>query len=126
MCNMSLLVVATHPTQYHAPVYRALQQQFRIPVTAIYGSDFSIIGYCDREFGASFHWDTDLLSGYTSKFLSQVSNHGARNAEEVKAKGLRQALRNASPKAILLTGYNPAFHRAAAAVAWCSRIPMLF
>ena len=66
-----LAVVETHPVQYHAPVYRAVQQQFGIPVTAIYGSDFSVAGYRDAEFGATFAWDTDLLSGYTSIFLTR-------------------------------------------------------
>jgi hypothetical protein len=49
-----LAVIETHPVQYHAPVYRALQQSFGVPVTAIYGSDFSVAGYRDKEFGTSF------------------------------------------------------------------------
>ena len=51
---MTLAVVETHPIQYHAPVYRALQGTFGVPVTVVYGSDFSISGYLDDEFGATF------------------------------------------------------------------------
>jgi hypothetical protein len=69
---MSLAVIETHPVQYHAPVYRELQKTWGIPVTAIYGSDFSVAGYRDREFGATFAWDSDLLSGYSSIFLDRV------------------------------------------------------
>jgi hypothetical protein len=36
-----LVVVETHPIQYHAPVYPELESRLGIPVTAIYGSDFS-------------------------------------------------------------------------------------
>jgi hypothetical protein len=36
-----LAVLETHSVQYHAPVYLALGSQFGIPVTAIYGPDFS-------------------------------------------------------------------------------------
>jgi hypothetical protein len=50
-------------------------------VTAIYGSDFSVAGYYDREFGGGFAWDTDLLSGYDSVFLSQMAS-GARSVDE--------------------------------------------
>ena len=46
-----LAVIESHPVQYHAPVYRAVQRDFGVPVTAIYGSDFSVAGYRDREFG---------------------------------------------------------------------------
>src|SRR5215471_14192487 len=52
-----LAVIETHPVQYHAPVYRNLQARFGIPVTAIYGSDFSVEGYRDAEFGARLSWD---------------------------------------------------------------------
>lgn len=74
---MSLLILSTHPIQYQAPVYRALQTQFDIPTTVIYGSDFSVAGYHDREFGTQFAWDTDLLSGYSAVFLSRVAEGGA-------------------------------------------------
>ena len=72
-----LAVIESHPIQYHA-VYRVLQAKFGIPVTAIYGSDFSVVGYRDSEFGVDLAWDTDLLSAYSQVFLSQVSRGGAR------------------------------------------------
>ena len=49
-----LLVIETHPIQYHAPVWKYLNQTLGIPVTVIYGSDFSVVGYQDKEFGTSF------------------------------------------------------------------------
>ena len=68
-----LVVLETHPIQYHAPVYRELQGNLGVPVTAIYASDFSLAGYHDKEFGESFRWDTDLTTGYTSSFLATVA-----------------------------------------------------
>src|SRR2546425_4757453 len=68
----SLVVIETHPVQYRTPVYRTLQQRYGVPVTVIYGSDFSVAGYHDCEFGNTFAWDGDLLSGYRSVFLSRV------------------------------------------------------
>src|SRR5919198_3738842 len=97
-----LAVIETHPIQYHAPVYRALQGSFGVPVTAIYGSDFSVAGYRDQEFGATFAWDTDLLSGYQPLFLSRVAEGGARSVEQVSARGLKQALRLVAPSATLV------------------------
>jgi len=120
-----LVVIETHPIQYHAPVYRDVESSLGIPVTVIYGSDFSVAGYCDREFGASFRWDTDLLSGYTASFLSTVSAGGASTAEQVHARGLSAAVSAVRPGAILLTGYSPRFHRSAWIAALRSRCPVL-
>src|SRR5215831_16608465 len=102
MPESKLVVIETHPIQYHAPVYRALQQQFGVPVTAIYGSDFSVSGYRDREFGETFAWDTDLLAGYESEFLSRRAEGGASSADQTDTSGLGQALARLQPAAILL------------------------
>ena len=108
-----LAVIETHPIQYHAPVYRHLQTRLGISVTAIYASDFSVAGYRDREFGQTFRWDTDLLSGYTPIFLSTVAQGGADAAEHASSSGLLAALRQTAPAAIMLTGHSPAYHRQA-------------
>jgi glycosyltransferase involved in cell wall biosynthesis len=123
---MTLAVISTHPIQYQAPVYRALQTQFGIPTTAIYGSDFSIIGYQDREFGAQFAWDTDLTSGYTSLFLSRVAEGGAMSSGEVSAAGMLAQLRQIRPDAILLSGYRFRFDLRAFWAARQIRVPLLF
>ena len=123
---MSLVVIETHPIQYHAPVYRALQRDFGVPVTVIYGSDFSVMGYRDREFGAVFSWDTDLLSGYRSIFLSRVAEGGFRSDAEVTTRGLREVLHDAAPDAVMVVGYSPRFHRQAFLTAWRAGYPILF
>jgi glycosyltransferase involved in cell wall biosynthesis len=121
-----LIVIETHPIQYHAPVYRALAMRFGVPVTAIYGSDCSVVGYGDREFGTSVAWDTDLLSGYSARFLSRVADGGARTPQGVSARGLARMLAEVAPQAVLLVGYSPDFHRSAFVAAWRARLPILF
>jgi glycosyltransferase involved in cell wall biosynthesis len=120
-----LVVIETHPIQYHAPVYRALQRDFGVPVTAIYGSDFSLVGYRDAEFGATFAWDTDLLSGYASVFLARVAHGGARSVTETSARGLGTVLRTLAPAAVLLVGYSPRFYQLACVRAWRTGRPLL-
>jgi len=113
-----LAVTETHPVQYRAPVYRYLQQHLGIPVTVFYGSDFSVVGYRDREFGTEFAWDVDLTSGYAARFLTTVAQGGGRSYETVRAPGLRSQLQTLRPQAVLLTGYDTVFHRQAF---WASR-----
>ena len=120
-----LVVIETHPVQYHAPVYRALVEQCDVPVTAIYGSDFSVAGYRDPEFGTTFAWDTDLLAGYESRFLARA-REGATGPERVTTAGLRQALAASRPEAVLITGYSPRFHRTAWFEARRGGYPVLF
>lgn len=121
-----LAVIETHPIQYRAPVYRTLSNQFSIPITVIYGGNFSIAGYKDQEFGTTFAWDSDLISGYPSQFLSQVKTGGAQSFEKVSAQGLKAALQKLSPKALLITGYNHRLYRAAFYQAWKGNYPILF
>jgi glycosyltransferase involved in cell wall biosynthesis len=121
-----LCIIETHPIQYHAPVWRQVQQAHGIPVTAIYGSDFSVAGYRDREFGATFQWDTDLLGGYSPVFLSRVADGGARDDQAVTTRGLAEALRRAQPRAVLSVGYSPRFHSDAFRTARRARLPVLF
>ena len=121
-----LAVIQTHPVQYHAPVWRHLQQVCNVPVTAIYGSDCSVAGYRDSEFKASFAWDTDLLSGYNSVFLSRIVAGDAINDHEVKTCGLAGALQRVQPRAILSVGYRPRFNMDAFLCARRSGQPLLF
>jgi glycosyltransferase involved in cell wall biosynthesis len=121
-----LAVIDTHPVQYRAPVYRALQERLGVPVTAIYGSDFSVAGYRDPEFQAAFAWDTDLLSGYTSRFLSRSRPGDAINIDRLPTAGIGPALRAVAPQAVLVVGYRPAFHRVGWREAWRQRRPLLF
>ena len=121
-----LAVIQTHPVQYHAPVWRCLQQDCGVPVTAIYASDFSVVGYRDKDMNATVAWDGDLLSGYASQFLSHAAAGGARNDREVRTAGLSAALRRLRPSAILLSGYWPRFYLSAFLTARRTGCPLLF
>lgn len=122
--NGRLVVLETHPVQYHAPVYRQVAED--VPVTVVYGSDFSVRGYRDQEFGTQFAWDTDLLSGYDCRFLSRVANGGATHYAEVMGDGLESHIRQCAPAAVMVLGYYSDFDRSAIRAASRLRCPLLF
>lgn len=123
---MSLAILATHPIQYHAPIYRALVERWKIPVTVIFGSDFSVVGYRDAGFGATFAWDGDVLTGFDAVFLSRAAARAPAAPETVAWRGMGTALRRIAPAAVLLTGYSPRFHQVACLQAIRSGYPVLF
>ncbi len=117
-----LLAIETHPIQYHAPVYQALQRDQGIPTTVIYGSDYGVAGYWDDEFQKKFAWDTDLLAGYQSIFLSRSGGKSGKPS----ARNLRNKIREVDPKTILLTGYSPLFYSEVVIQALTLPYPLLF
>lgn len=64
-------VLATHPIQYHAPLYRALAE--RLDLTVYFAHQQSAQGQADAGFGVAFEWDVPLLGGYEHRFLENVS-----------------------------------------------------
>ena len=64
--------LSTHPVQYQVPLYRELAKQEDIDLTVF---------YCHKPtaheqgigFGIAFKWDMDLLNGYRSVFLKNIS-----------------------------------------------------
>jgi len=66
-----LAVVASHPVQYHAPLYRRLAEQVDLEV--FYAHRATSDDQAKAGFGVGFDWDVDLLSGYRSTFLRNVA-----------------------------------------------------
>ena len=121
-----LIIAETHPVQYHAPVYRCAAREFGVSLMVLYGSDFSVAGYRDKEFGASFAWDTDLLKGMENHFLSNVAEGGVRDYDSVNATGVDQAMQKLAPDAVMALGYAHPFDRAVLDWARKHRKPLLF
>jgi len=120
-----LVIIESHPVQYHAPVYREVARA-GVPLVVLYGSDFSVVGYRDREFNTQFAWDIDLLSGYGSVFLSRTSEGGASNADAVSAENIDSRLKALKPAAVMLVGYASTFDRGATLAAKRLGKPILF
>ena len=64
-----LAILTTHPIQYQVPLWQALAREDRVPFEVWYLTDHGTRLSLDREFGQTFGWDIDTLSGYTHRFL---------------------------------------------------------
>jgi glycosyltransferase involved in cell wall biosynthesis len=68
---MRLAVAVSHPVQYYAPLFRALAM--RCDLHVFYGQELTPAQQGAEGFRAAFTWDVDLLSGYVSTTLHNVS-----------------------------------------------------
>ena len=68
---MRLAVVASHPIQYYAPIYRELAR--RLDLKVFFAHRATQNDQAKAGFGVRFDWDIDLLSGYNHVFMHNVA-----------------------------------------------------
>jgi len=61
----------SHPIQYYAPIFRELAK--RCELTVFFAHRQTAEQQARAGFGVAFDWDVDLLSGYDSRFLTNVA-----------------------------------------------------
>jgi glycosyltransferase involved in cell wall biosynthesis len=66
-------VLASHPIQYQAPLFRALAARPEIDLRVFFCCKWGVQPYSDPGFGLRFSWDIPLLDGYRATFLTNFS-----------------------------------------------------
>jgi glycosyltransferase involved in cell wall biosynthesis len=110
-----LIVVTTHPIQYQIPIWQTLAADGRIPFEVWYITRHGVEVSPDQEFGTSFRWDIDALSGYPHQFLE--STQGAVPWDFRKCRldeSLRDRLRRVGARAVWIQGWQVAAYWQAA------------
>lgn len=67
-----IIFINSHPIQYFAPLYKKMTEE-GLDVEVWYGSDESIKGEKDRQFGVKVKWDIPLVEGYRHRFFKNYS-----------------------------------------------------
>lgn len=101
-----LAILTTHPIQYQVPLWQALAKDDRVPIEVWYLTDHGTRPTLDDEFGKTFSWDFDTLSGYPYRFLDVVP--GATPASFWKCRlqeSLRERLRDGKVTALWIQGW---------------------
>lgn len=123
---MNILIITTHPIQYHAPLFSYLTKQFQYSIKVIYtlGAQYESIG--DDDFGVKRTWNIDLLSGYDYEFVensakvpSSTKYWGIQNPTLIKR------IEEINPNAILIYGWKHHSHFAVMRY-FKKKIPILF
>lgn len=121
---MRLGVLATHPIQYHAPLYRELARQVDLHV--YFAHRQSKAGQAAAGFGVEFEWDVDLLSGYDHSFLAnRAKTPNTSSFRGCDTPEIREIIRREAFDAFLVTGWNTLSHWQAITSCWRTRTPLL-
>ena len=70
------------PIQYHTPLYQRLADRGNVQIDVLFLTDEGHRPLNDPGFDTTIIWDLDLLSGYSSRFLSSVE-HKANHAKRI-------------------------------------------
>jgi glycosyltransferase involved in cell wall biosynthesis len=71
--RLRLGILASHPIQYQAPLFRELARQCDLHV--YFAHRQTPQAQAAAGFGVAFEWDVDLLSGYAHTYLPNVARH---------------------------------------------------
>ncbi len=100
-----LAIVASHPIQYQAPLFRSLAE--RVDLTVFFAHRATSADQAAAGFGVAFDWDVDLLSGYKHVFLRNIAaqpsleHFSGCDTPEIGAR-----LREGCFDAVLVTGWH--------------------
>ena len=100
-----LAILASHPIQYYAPLFRTLAQALDVHV--YYSHHASPEQQAAAGFGTAFDWDLDLLSGYQHSFLNNRAAYpDAQRFRGCDTPEIGARLREGSFDAVLALGWH--------------------
>lgn len=105
---IKVVVFSTHPTQYHAQLWREISQNKDFQVRVLYATDMSVRGYKDLEFNCELSWDQPLTHGVDVKILTlakKVTTYSPRVSQCL----LDEALKGFKPDVAIMTAYSKLF-----------------
>ncbi len=122
-----LAVVVSHPTQYYSPWFRWLTAHTGLHLRVFYLWNAGVNQTLDPQFGTTFAWDVDLLSGYDHEFVPNTARSpGSDRFGGLRNPGLTTRLTAWKPEAVLLFGYNYATHLHLILWARLHGLPLIF
>ncbi len=103
---MKVLLFATHPIQYYAPIYRKLSEQ--VDLTVIYCLQSTNEMQAKAGFNVEFEWDIPLLEGYKYEFAeNKASKPSSSSYFGVVIGNLKTIMKKYNPDKVIVQGWFP-------------------
>lgn len=122
-----LAIVTTHPVQYYAPLFSALQSSGKVRPHVLYTWSQTESGLVtDSGFGRAVRWDLPLRTGYDHEFVPNVARRpGPERFHGIDNPDLIERIGAVKPDALLVFGWNLRSHLAAIRH-FSGKIPVFF
>lgn len=121
---MRLAIIASHPIQYYAPLFRALAQRLELKV--FYAHRATQDDQAKAGFGVEFDWDIDLYSGCDHAFLRNVASQpGLDHFSGCDTPEIVTHLSAGQFDAVLVQGWHLKCYTQAIVAAKIRRLPLL-
>jgi glycosyltransferase involved in cell wall biosynthesis len=100
-----LAVLASHPVQYYAPLFRTLARRLELHV--FYAHRATPSEQARAGFGTAFEWDVDLFAGYDHSFLANIARQpGTDQFGGCDTPDIYRKLREVGADALLVMGWH--------------------
>ena len=124
--SLRLAVIASHPIQYQAPLFRRIAATSGVELEVLFLSDHGLKPTMDEGFGQVVRFDSPLLEGYAHRFLRNRSPRpGLYPPFGLLNPSLATAIGRGGFDAVCVQGYNFASHWIAYAAAAGVRVPWM-
>ncbi|MFL5578379.1 MAG: glycosyltransferase family 4 protein [Gemmatimonadaceae bacterium] len=118
-------VVATHPIQYHAPLYRRLAADPRLRTTVLFAHRPTPAEQ-GADFGVQFQWDVDLTSGFDHVWLrNQSARPSVTEFAGCDTPEVGRLIRERRFDVVLVSGWHARTYWQAMLACWRSGTPAL-
>ena len=121
---MKLGILATHPIQYYAPLYRVLANRPELDLT-VYFAHRPTATEQGIGFGVPFAWDSDLTLGYPNIFLTNCSPGPNRDRfRDYHTPAIRAIVQHGGFDAFLVHGWQARSYWQAMEACWSAGVPV--
>lgn len=104
-----IAIIATHPVQYYAPVFRLLAKHLQVKVFYTAGDQF--LSKYDHGFKKNIEWDIPLLEDYEYQFLTNTAkDKGSHHFKGIVNLDAIAQIKKFEPDAVLIYGWAYASH----------------
>lgn len=119
--------VSSHPIQYLAPLYQAINRTVDLEAAPIYLTNFSLRNAVDPQFETNVAWDIDLLAGTRPLFVPGFETRQPRAYSfRDSAPGIGAIVRSAGLDALVIHGHSVLANHFASFAARTCRIPVFY
>ena len=126
MRRQRLVILSTHPIQYHSPWFRVLANHPEIDLEVWFCQRATPKEQAAAGFGVEFDWDGALLDGYSHRFLQNVSaTPGVNSFAGLNTPEVRSLIAGEQPDAVIVNGWHYKSAWQAMRACWRESVPVM-